>query len=155
MEASRPAGHDDVARVAELARAMRAELRQVRGGAIWIEREALAEPLDDAYAALVDRDDAHVVVGTIDDVVIGFAALVIDVLHDGTRLGVITDLFVDEGARAIGVGEAMVGQLIAFCSKAGCIGIDALALPGARAAKNFFEESGFTARVLVMHRPAR
>jgi GNAT superfamily N-acetyltransferase len=154
MEASRPAGPDDVARVAELARAMRAELRQVRGGAIWSEREALAEPLDDAYAALLDRDDAHVVVGTIDDVVIGFAALVIDVLHDGTRLGVITDLFVDEGARAIGVGEAMVGQLITFCSKAGCIGIDALALPGARAAKNFFEESGFTARVLVMHRPA-
>ena len=84
----------------------------------------------------------------------GFAALLIDVLHDGARLGVITDLFVEEGAREVGVGEAMVGQLVAFCSEAGCIGVDALALPGARAAKNFFEESGFVARAIVMHRPA-
>ncbi len=133
---------------------MRAELRAMRGGAIWVEREAFPEPLDDAYAALLERDDACVVVGAIDDVVVGFAALVIDVLHDGARLGVITDLFVEEGAREVGVGEAMVGHLLAFCSDAGCIGVDALALPGARAAKNFFEESGFVARVIVMHRPA-
>ncbi len=32
------------------------------------------------------------------------------------------------------------------------MGVDTLALPGHRAAKNFFEESGFTARALVMHR---
>ena len=133
---------------------MRAELRAMRGGAIWVEREAFAEPLDDVYAALLERDDACLVVGTIDDVVVGFAALLIDVLHDGARLGVITDLFVEEGAREVGVGEAMVGQLVAFCSEAGCIGVDALALPGARAAKNFFEESGFVARAIVMHRPA-
>jgi GNAT superfamily N-acetyltransferase len=67
---------------------------------------------------------------------------------------VVTDLFVDEGARSVGVGEAIVELLVAFCAEAGCIGLDALALPGARAAKNFFEESGFTARALVMHRPA-
>lgn len=154
METSRPAGPEDLPRVAELARAMRAELRAMRGGAIWVEREAFAEPLDDVYAALLERDDACLVVGTIDDVVVGFAALLIDVLHDGARLGVITDLFVEEGAREVGVGEAMVGQLVAFCSEAGCIGVDALALPGARAAKNFFEESGFVARAIVMHRPA-
>ena len=29
--------------------------------------------------------------------------------------------------------------------------MDAMALPGHRSAKNFFEESGFTARKLVMH----
>jgi GNAT superfamily N-acetyltransferase len=154
MEASRRAGHDDVARIAELARAMRAELRAMRGGAIWAEREALAEPLNDAYEALLDRDDACLVVGTIDDVTVGFGALVVDMLHDGARLGVVTDLFVDEGARSVGVGEAIVEVLVAFCAEAGCIGVDALALPGARAAKNFFEESGFTARALVMHRPA-
>jgi hypothetical protein len=33
----------------------------------------------------------------------------------------------------------------------GCSGVDATALPGNRATKNFFEESGFTARLLVMH----
>ena len=33
----------------------------------------------------------------------------------------------------------------------GCVGVDSFALPGHRAAKNFFEESGFTARAIVMH----
>jgi hypothetical protein len=34
------------------------------------------------------------------------------------------------------------------------VGIDAFALPGMRETKNFFEGSGFTARLLVMHRQA-
>lgn len=35
---------------------------------------------------------------------------------------------------------------------AGCLGIDALALPGNRETKNFFEASGLTARAIVVHR---
>jgi hypothetical protein len=46
----------------------------------------------------------------------------------------------------------MADALVAFCDAQGCIGIDTLALPGHRAAKNFFEESGFIARAIVMHR---
>ena len=37
------------------------------------------------------------------------------------------------------------------CRGRGCVGIDAIALPGHRAAKNFFEAHGFTARALAMH----
>ena len=33
----------------------------------------------------------------------------------------------------------------------GASAVDAFALPGHRAAKNFFETAGFTARALVMH----
>ncbi|MCA1843232.1 MAG: hypothetical protein LC792_08590, partial [Actinobacteria bacterium] len=49
------------------------------------------------------------------------------------------------------VGEGMLEALVAFCVQEGCVGVDAFALPGHRAAKNFFEESGFTARAIVMH----
>ena len=66
----------------------------------------------------------------------------------------IGELFVEREARAVGVGESIVELLVAFCTDAGCIGIDAAALPGARQAKNFFERSGFTARALVMHHNA-
>ena len=69
----------------------------------------------------------------------------------GSRLGVVSDIFVEEGARAVGVGEAMMGDLVAWCEAKGCAGMDAMALPGHRLTKNFFEESGFTARKLVMH----
>jgi hypothetical protein len=37
----------------------------------------------------------------------------------------------------------------------GCVGIDALALPGNRQTKNFFESFGFTARAIVVHRRLR
>jgi GNAT superfamily N-acetyltransferase len=151
VEGCRPAGDHDVARVVELALAMRAELAPMRGGAIWLGHDAWPEPLEDAYRALLARDDARVAVGTIDDVVLGFGAVVLEPLRAGGVLGVITDLFVEEGAREVGVGEGIVDDLVAFCTAHGCVGIDALALPGHRATKNFFEEHHFTARLLTMH----
>ncbi len=151
MEASRPATADDIPRVVELAELMRAELGAMRGGALWLEREAWPEPLADAYDALYTRDDALLAVGTIDDVVLGFGAVVVEQLRSGARLGVVTDLFVEEPARAVGVGEVLIGTLVEHCRAAGCVGVDAAALPGHRAAKNFFETHGFTARALTMH----
>ena len=82
---------------------------------------------------------------------IGFAAVVVEQLRSGARLGVVTDLFVEPEAREVGVGEVLVDALVEHCRAAGCIGVDATALPGHRAAKNFFETHGFTARALTMH----
>lgn len=151
MEACRPAAPRDLERIAALAREMRAELEVMRGGAVWAAREARPEPLVDGYAGLLDRADARLIVGTIDDVIVGFGAAQIERLRDGTVLGVVTDLFVEPPARAIGVGETINDDLIDFCRGHQCIGIDAWALPGHRATKNFFEESGFTARAIIMH----
>ncbi len=152
MESSRPASADDIPRVVELAVLMRGELAAMRGGALWLEREAWPEPLEDAYDALLARDDALVLVGTIDDVALGFGVVVVEQLRSGARLGVITDLFVEPEAREVGIGEALADALVEHCTAAGCIGVDATALPGNRAAKNFFETHGFTARSLAMHR---
>jgi len=135
----------------ELARALRAEMSGQRGGALWSTREARPEPLDDTLGSLFGRDDAAIVVGTIDGTIVGFATVEIETLRDGARLGVIGDLFVEREARSVGVGESIADLIVEFCSAAQCVGIDAYALPGARDAKNFFERSGFTARALVMH----
>ena len=152
VEGSRDAVAGDVARIAELATLLRAELGSMKGGATWLARDAWPEPLDETYARLVTDPDARVVVGTIDDAPIGFGVVVVETLRSGARLGVVTDLFVEPGARAVGVGEYMAAQLIEHCKARGCVGIDALALPGHREAKNFFERNGFTARALTMHR---
>ena len=95
--------------------------------------------------------DVHVVVGTIHDVIIGFGVVEVEGLADGTTLGVITELYVDPGARAVGVGEAMMSALLTYCVERDCFGVDARVLPGHREAKNFFEESGFTARSITMY----
>jgi GNAT superfamily N-acetyltransferase len=151
VEGSRAAGADDIPRIVELARLLRAELAAMKGGPLWVAREALPEPLDASYRALLDRDDACIVVGSIDDVVLGYAAVIIETLRSGARLGVITDLFVEDDAREVSIGDAMIAQVAAFCAARGCIGVDAIALPGHRATKNFFEAHAFTARALTMH----
>jgi GNAT superfamily N-acetyltransferase len=150
-EACRPATPADVARIAELARAAIDELAPMRGGAVWKAREARAEPIEEGIEALLDDAEARVVVATIDGVVLGYAVVRLERLGDGSVLGIVDDVFVEEGAREIGLGEMMMDDLVAWCDERKCIGMDAMALPGHRATKNFFEESGFTARQLVMH----
>jgi GNAT superfamily N-acetyltransferase len=141
----------DVPRLAELNRAVIDELAPMRGGAVWKAREARQEPVADGLAEVLEDPDARVVVATIDGVVVGYAVVHLEHLADGSVLGVIDDIFVEEGARQVGLGELMINDLMAWCEERKCIGMDAMALPGHRATKNFFEESGFTARQLVMH----
>ena len=150
-EAVRTATAGDLPAIVALAEALRTELLPMRGGPIWAVREARRGPPAEAYRALLDDPAACVVVGTIDGVVVGFGVASVEPLSDGRRLGVVAELFVDAEARAVGVGETMLEGLVAFCRREGCVGVDAFALPGHRAAKNFFEESGFTARAIVMH----
>ncbi|HTL86820.1 MAG TPA: GNAT family N-acetyltransferase [Acidimicrobiia bacterium] len=152
METARAATSDDLDTIVALARAMRAELHELRGGALWETREARPEPLASAFEQLLTRADTCVAIGTIDGTPVGFGVVEIEALRDGTTLGVISELFVDAGARDVGVGESIAARLVEFCQSAGCAGIDATALPGHREAKNFFERSGFTARKLTMHR---
>ena len=152
METARLATPDDVDRIVDLAREERTELAEYRGGALWATRDVAGEPLVDHITALLTRADARVIVGCIDDVVVGFGAVLVERLRDGTHLGVVTDLYVEPGARSVGVGEAIANALEEHCRAQRCAGIDVVALPGHRAAKNFFEEQGYTARAIVMHR---
>ena len=65
----------------------------------------------------------------------------------------IEDIYVDPGARAVGLGETLMNHLIDWCRARGCFGVDSLALPGDRDTKNFFESFGLVARAIVVHRP--
>ena len=151
MEAARRATVDDLSAILALAAEMRAELVPMRGGSMWSRTAAYPDPLEATFRELLDRDDTLVLVGTIDDVIIGFGACSVVVLRDGTRVGEIVELFVTPEARSVSVGEGLLGRLVEWCRDQDCVGIDAFALPGHRAAKNFFETAGFTARALLMH----
>ena len=140
--AVRRATADDKARLDDLGNEAIAEQAAGRGGSIWSRREALREP-EGASAWFV---------GTIDGYVMGYAAVGVETLADGARLGVVSAIYVEPDARGVAVGEAMLDEVIAWCRDQGCVGIDAHALPGNRDTKNFFETFGFTARLLVVHR---
>lgn len=151
-EAARPAAEADIGRIADLARGAIAELAPTRGGSVWRVREARREPMETALALLLRDGEAMVLTGTIDDVVMGYCVARVEAVEGDRLLGVIDDIYVEEGARGVGLGEAMIDQVIEWCRSRGCIGIDATALPGHRVTKNFFEGAGFTARKLIMHK---
>ena len=114
-------------------------------------REARPEPLEESLAEAITDAACIVVVGTVDEVVVGLATAHLEKLRDGRILGCLDDLYAEPEARGVGVGEAMMDEVLAWCRGSGCSGVDAFALPGMRMTKNFFEECGFTARLLVMH----
>jgi GNAT superfamily N-acetyltransferase len=151
VEQARPATEDDLPRIAELARTVREEMAALRGGPLFLAREARPEPMEDGLAAELAADDHAVFAGTIDDVVIGYAAVRSEALRTGDVLGVLTDLYVEPEARAVGVGEELMSAALDWCKDQHVTAVDAYALPGDRDTKNFFEMSGFTARLLVMH----
>jgi GNAT superfamily N-acetyltransferase len=129
-------------------------LQGVRGGALFSRREsglvakALLGPggLDRLRADKRRR----VLVGTVDEVVVGLAVGHLDAVGD-TSLGVVDALFVEPGARGVGVGRALLDDLMTWFGASGCKGVDAASLPGDRDTKNFFEGAGFKARLLTMH----
>ena len=123
-----------------------------RGGSLFVAREARPEPVEESLRALLADPDGYLVAGSYDGAVLGYATGRIETLRNGRLLGVIDDVYVEPEARSVGVGEAMMDCLIEWFTGRRCMGVDSTALPGARETKNFFEESGFTARLLVMHR---
>ncbi len=150
------AARDDADRCGELCRRALDSLQHVRGGALFSRREtglvakALLRP--GGLDRLMADDRRRVLVGMIDEAVVGLAVGHVDAVGE-TSLGIIDACYVEPEARGVGVGCALVDNLVAWFTSSGCRGVDVTALPGDRETKNFLEGSGFKARLLTMHRP--
>ncbi|MDQ6697154.1 MAG: GNAT family N-acetyltransferase [Actinomycetota bacterium] len=155
-EAARVATESDTDQIVALARNAFAELSAQRGGAVWSRRNARVEPIDHDINQAIAESSAGgcqlVAAGTIDDVVVGYAVVRDETVADGGHLGVIQDLYVEPGARGVGVGEALMNLILAWATERHCFGVDSIALPGDRGTKNFFESFGLVARAIAVHR---
>lgn len=134
-----------------MAAAAAAALRDARGGALLLRRET-PPPDAEVIASWLHDGAVRVLLGAIDDVSVAAGVVRIETLIGGTRLAVVTMLWVEEAARALGVGEALLRALTDWARDQGCESIDAYALPGERVTKNFFEAAGFKARLLTVSR---
>jgi GNAT superfamily N-acetyltransferase len=133
-----PADHAEIER---LRSAARIELGDLRGG------DVLLASVETSELAATTWGDVAVFVGTIGDVVVGFAR----VSRRDARADV-EELYVDLAARRVGVGDALLQGVITWAVDGGCNAIDARALPGARDTKNFFEGHGMVSRLIVVAR---
>jgi 8-oxo-dGTP diphosphatase len=121
-----------------------AELTPQRGGALLTAAAGEPPPLPAPRGRIV-------VIGELDGVALGFAAAHV-ATGAGPVVAAVDALYVPPPARGVGLGEAIVDEVVAWAASQGCQGVDIPALPGNRAAKAFCEDNGFIARLLTMHR---
>lgn len=142
MVGARVASADDGTAVAELRRLARSELLEQRGG----EQFTAAEMAGPSVDVPPSTPDAAVVVGTIGEDVVGVAT----VLRSGRRAR-LEELFTHPGARGVGIGHAMLGEVSRLARGWECTDLDSYALPGDRDTKNFFESHAMKSRLLIVH----
>jgi GNAT superfamily N-acetyltransferase len=130
----------------------RAELAGQRGGALLAGSMSGSPSVEELLEEAPHDEDRIVVVGTTEEAAVGFTLVRCD-RRRSEPIGVIEAIYVEPSARMVGVGEAMIDLVVAWCAARRCAGVDAPALPGSRPAKAFFEDSGFVTRLLVMHHP--
>ncbi|MFM7064601.1 MAG: GNAT family N-acetyltransferase [Actinomycetes bacterium] len=143
--AVRLASPDDTPALVRLGQLAADELRTQRGGSAYL-RELGRRPED----LLVPPGSGIQMVGHLGGAVVGTVALHETHHADRTVTGQVAALYVEPDARAVGVGERLVQGALEVARSRGWVALDATALPGDRATKNFFESAGLVARRLVV-----
>lgn len=154
MEEVRAASVADLDALERLASSARAELATERGGPMWRVLHGRPDPLGATLVAdLTEAAEgaATVLLGTVAGAPGGYAVAHLDHAGD-SRMVVVTDIYVEPGFRDIGLGAALMDEVLRWASGHGCASVDAIVLPGMRQSKNFFERYGLTARAILVHR---
>ena len=137
----RAASASDVGQLRFLEDEARAALVDHRGGIRWLETHGAR---GDRWSDHVDR----VTVAHIDDVVVGY--IVVSVTPP---LATIDEVYVTEGARELGFGDALLAAATERARELGASLLEGEALPGDRDTKNLYERAGIKARLITVSAP--
>mgnify|MGYP006280573489 CR=1 FL=1 len=144
----RPATSDDVDELVRLDRAHRRLLESAaRGGTQWLNEHP--EPGRAGWALRCSESSWQVFVAGVDSVVLGMLSLTI--ASDGADAR-IDQVFVEEEARELGLGDGLVEAALEGARRSGCRAVESTALPGDRDTKNLFERFGLVARAITVRR---
>lgn len=147
----RAATADDLDELVRLSGLARVHVEGERGGTTYLARESRPWPTERSLGADLSDPGRLVLVGTLGAVPFGYAVVSAEPVRGGT-LAVVGDLFVEPGARGVGLGRMLMDRAVEWARERRCVGIDAVALPGDRETKNFFEAFGLVTRLLTVHR---
>ena len=151
-ESARPALSGDLDALHGLVAAARGELPERKGGDVAVRLDPQRNDPGARIAAALNDEAMVLLVGTIDETVVGYGLMSLGTVSDGSIQANVEEIFVDPGARSVGVGEAILEELLAAASVRRAVAIQSVALPGDRSTKNFFEAHGMVARAIIVHR---
>ena len=149
---SRPARSSDIGTLVELYEGLEREQSELKR--MWPLFDGLETPVGEAFSAILDDEHSLLLIGEIDGVPLGLLWARSEPMlrrAGDERVGVFRLIYTDPEARGVGVGEAMLGPALDGLRERGHRRFDARVSPGHRLAKNFFEQNGFAARLIVMH----
>jgi len=152
LTGARQASEDDLPELVRLYRLL--EVEQAALKSLWPVADGLAEPIESSFKTILGDPDSLLVIGTIDDVPLGFMWMRREELlpqANGAEVGAARLVFVEAEARGVGIGEAMITMVMEDFRGRGISLFDSHVSPGHRLAKNFFESHGYSARRIVMH----
>ena len=152
LENARTARAEDSKELEKLASKANEEMIEKRGGPTLDLLNPYRGDLSSMLFEAFESEDSEIVVGTIDEVIVGFGIAETYELQDGAPHVSIKSLYVEEGARSVGVGEAIMEEILSWANSRKAKAIDAVALPGDRATKNFFETHGLVARAIIVQK---
>lgn len=138
LAAAHRAGHDAV--------------RDERGGKLDILLRGRPEPIEDSFGVSLSDPATTILVAEANASPIGYLVCEVEELRSGELIARVNDLWVHPQSRGVGAGAALMREASSHAVNAGCVGIDARALPGDRVTKNFFESFGLVARTIEVHK---
>jgi GNAT superfamily N-acetyltransferase len=139
----RPSDRNDHSAVCDMDRRGRSKLVGTRGGDAWLAEHP---PIDEHLNASGFR----ILVAELSGAVVGFSSSFDTDERERGRVCFVDRIFVDEGAREIGCGDALLAEEISRALARECALIEAHALPGDRETKNLYERAGITARLITV-----
>ena len=142
-ESARPAVPSDLEALSSLAVAARSELQHKKGGDVADRLDPHRDDPSARMASALEDPGTVVLVGALDEAVVGYGLMEIGTAPDGTVHAVVEEVYVDPPARSVGVGEALLDGLLAVARERGALAIQSVALPGDRATKNFLKPTGW------------
>ena len=147
---ARPAYEADLGELASLLEQAKTEVEPQRGGKIYL----LTEVRQDSESFAFDLSDSakYLVAGIFEDLLVGWGAAVQLQISGGPKVAQVKEIFVQKDLRELGVGEAILQEILDWAKREGCQAIEGTALPGNREVKGIFERFGIKTRMLTVYK---